>query len=46
MNQNVRKTMCFPNCVFVCGNGGGDLQAHVIETVTVRLKIIAYCYTT
>lgn len=45
MNQNVRKTMCFPNCVFVCG-GGGDLQAHVIETVTVRLKIIAYCYTT
>lgn len=32
-------------CVFVCGGGGG-VQAHVIETLTVRLKIIAYCYTT
>lgn len=33
--------------VFVCGGGGGGgVQAHVIETLTVRLKIIAYCYTT
>lgn len=32
-------------CLFVCG-GVGVVQAHVIETVTVRLKIIAYCYTT
>lgn len=38
--------MCLFACLCVAGGGGGGLQAHVIETVTVRLKIIAYCYTT